>query len=88
MIISLNKLNIETKLITEEIYGIIVTKNNFYSFLVIFYLIHRVFSVYIPQCVYACDISYYLIVSFIFKPLFIHVIMLFDSRIYLVPLCC
>ena len=41
-----------------------------------------------PQYVYACDISYYFIMSFILQPLFLLINMLLTSQKYLFSLCC
>ena len=38
--------------------------------------------------VYACEISYYLIMSFILQPLFICIIILFNIQRYLFSMCC
>ena len=76
---------IEYKRNIKGLWGLRIT---FYSFLVIFISSIELLFVIIPRYVYACDIRYYTIMSLILKPLFLCIIMLFTSQIYLVFLCC
>ena len=67
VIISLKKLNIVTKSSWKETQGMTVMKNIFTFEKPLVYFIDRVVVCVFPKYVYAFDITYYLIISFIFN---------------------